>query len=357
MFDFYKGKKIFVTGHTGFKGAWLCKILSMMGAEIYGYSLEAPTVPSLFRCAKIEGLTKKSIIGDIRDMKKLEKAFSEASCEIVIHLAAQPIVREGYKNPHYTIDTNVTGTLNLLECIRKSDTVRSFLNVTTDKVYKNEEWVWGYRENDRIGGRDPYSASKGAAEIITECYKKSYFEKENIAISTARAGNVIGGGDFGKDRIIPDCINAVMNGEVITVRYPDSVRPYQHVLDALFAYLMILEKQYYDKAYENNYNIGPMEENCVKTSRLVEMFIDAWGGGRWKSADGVFPKESHILKLDTSRMRENIGWYEKIGVKKAIDYVVEWTKAYKKGEDVSIIMEKQIREYISLCSAEWKNGK
>lgn len=351
MLDFYKDKRIFITGHTGFKGAWLCKILHMAGAEIYGYSLEPPTEISLFDVANIGKLLKSSVIEDIRDEKKLEAAFFEARPEIVIHLAAQPIVREGYKEPHYTIETNVMGTLNLLECIRKSDTVRSFLNVTTDKVYKNEEWVWGYRETDAIGGRDPYSASKGAAEIITESYRKSYFEKENIAISTARAGNVIGGGDFGKDRIIPDCVSAVLRGEPITVRSPNSVRPYQHVLDALFAYLMIIEKQYYDKSYENNYNIGPMEENCVTTSHLVEMFINAWGDGNWRVADGVFPKESHILKLDTSRVRNIIGWYEKIGIKKAIDYVVEWTKAYKNGEDVSLIMEKEIKEYI--CSLGW----
>ena len=245
IFDFYKGKRVFLTGHTGFKGSWMCKILANAGAIVTGYSLEAPTEPSLFKIANIEG-DVHSVIGDIRDMAALKKAFDEAQPEIVLHLAAQPIVRDSYKDPAYTYETNVMGTVNILECVRQTNCVKSFLNVTTDKVYLNKEWNWGYRENEELDGYDPYSNSKSCSELVTHSYKRSFFTDNNglpiIPISTARAGNVIGGGDFANDRIIPDCIRAAAKHDDIVVRNPYSTRPYQHVLEPLYAYLVIAMK-------------------------------------------------------------------------------------------------------------------
>ena len=243
--EFYKGKRVFVTGHTGFKGSWLCKILANAGAEVTGYSLNPPTNPSLFEIAGIEN-DIHSIIGDIRDFDALKAAFDEAQPEIVLHLAAQPIVRDSYKDPRYTYETNVIGTVNLLECIRQSSFVKSVLNVTTDKVYHNNEWVWGYRENEPLDGFDPYSNSKSCSELVTHSYKNSFFTDGTVAVSTARAGNVIGGGDFANDRIIPDCVRAMAAKQVIGVRNPYSTRPYQHVLEPLAVYLMIAQKQYED---------------------------------------------------------------------------------------------------------------
>ena len=245
MFDpsFYKDKKVLVTGHTGFKGAWLCKMLIDAGAKVTGYSLVPPTEPNLFDLSGISG-QMVSIIGDIRDLSRLREVFTTAQPEIVLHLAAQPIVRDSYKEPVYTYETNVMGTVNVLECVRESDSVVSFLNVTTDKVYHNNEWEWGYRENEPLDGFDPYSNSKSCSELVTHSYKNSFFADGRVAISTARAGNVIGGGDFANDRIIPDCVRAVEKGEDIVVRNPHSTRPYQHVLEPLCAYLMIAQRQY-----------------------------------------------------------------------------------------------------------------
>lgn len=275
MLEFYNGKRVFITGHTGFKGSWLCKILVNSGAVVTGYSLEPPTTPSLFEIANI-GESITSIIGDIRDYNSLKKAFDEARPEIVLHLAAQPIVRESYKNPAYTYETNVMGTVNILECVRNSDCVKSFLNVTTDKVYFNKEWAWGYRENEELDGFDPYSNSKSCSELVTHSYKNSFFADGKIAISTARAGNVIGGGDFASDRIIPDCVRAASENRDIIVRNPYSTRPYQHVLEPLFAYLTITEKQYNNAKFSGWYNVGPEECDCVTTGELVDLFCDLW---------------------------------------------------------------------------------
>ncbi|MBQ6555365.1 MAG: CDP-glucose 4,6-dehydratase, partial [Firmicutes bacterium] len=297
-FDFYKGKKVFVTGHTGFKGAWLCRILALAGAEVTGYSLEPPTDPALF---EIIGADKyvNSVIGDIRDYISLKKAFDEARPEIVLHLAAQPIVRDSYKNPAYTYETNVMGTVNMLECVRNSDYVKSFLNVTTDKVYLNREWEWGYRENDELDGYDPYSNSKSCSELVTHSYKNSFFADGSAAISTARAGNVIGGGDFANDRIIPDCVRAAMKKEDIIVRNPYSTRPFQHVLEPLFAYLMIAAKQYEDIKYAGWYNVGPDDCDCFQTGALVDLFVKHWGGGlKWVNRHDGGPHEANFLKLD-----------------------------------------------------------
>lgn len=344
--DFYKGKRVFVTGHTGFKGSWLCKILKYAGAVVYGYSLEPITKPNLFQIAKIEN-DMESIIGDIRDYESLKVAFDKAQPEIVFHLAAQPLVRESYENPAYTYETNVMGTVNILECIRNSSCVKSFLNVTTDKVYKNNEWEWGYRENEPLDGFDPYSNSKSCSELVTHSYKNSFFNDKDIAISTARAGNVIGGGDFSKDRIIPDCIRAVEKNEDIIVRNPFSTRPYQHVLEPLFAYLMIAQMQFENIKFAGYYNVGPDDCDCVTTGDLVTLFCEKWGNNaKWIDKNDGGPHEANLLKLDCSKLKSTFGWRPKWGIEQAICKTVEWAKGYLNKENIEYIMEKQIEEFI-----------
>ncbi len=345
--DFYKSKKVFVTGHTGFKGSWLCRILVNAGAEVTGYSLNPPTVPNLFDVADVEG-NITSIIGDIRDYAALKAAFDKAQPEIVLHLAAQPIVRESYKNPAYTYETNVMGTVNILECVRSSNCVRSFLNVTTDKVYQNREWCWGYREDEPLDGFDPYSNSKSCSELVTHSYCSSFFSGADApAISTARAGNVIGGGDFAADRIIPDCARAASNGEKIVVRNPYSTRPYQHVLEPLFAYLMIAQRQYEDKKYAGWYNVGPDECDCVTTGELVDIFCEKWGNVSWINiSEDNAPHEANCLKLDCSKIKSVFGWKPCWHIDTAIEKTVEWTKAWLKDEhSAAHVMDKQIKEY------------
>ncbi|HBW35508.1 CDP-glucose 4,6-dehydratase [Desulfosporosinus sp. BICA1-9] len=347
MLDFFKGKKIFVTGHTGFKGAWLCKILINASAEVTGYALNPPTNPSLF---EISGIEKEmnSIIGDIRDFESLEKAFNYGQPEIVIHLAAQPLVRESYKDPRYTYETNVMGTVNILECVRKSNCVKSVLNVTTDKVYHNNEWEWGYRENEPLDGYDPYSNSKSCSELVTHSYKNSFFADGKIAISTARAGNVIGGGDFAKDRIIPDCVRAVENKTDLIVRNPHSTRPYQHVLEPLYVYLMIVQKQYEEGKYAGYYNVGPDECDCVTTGDLTDLFCKAWGDGlTWVNNYDGGPHEANFLKLDCSKLKSVFAWRAKWHIREAIEKTVEWTKVYFDNGSVSEIMDKQIEEFLN----------
>lgn len=347
MFEFYRNKNIFVTGHTGFKGAWLCKILGKSRANVTGFALE-PAEESLFKIADI-GKDVKSIFGDIRNFDALKHAFDKVQPEIVIHLAAQPIVRESYKNPRYTYETNVMGTVNLLECIRLSNCVKSFLNVTTDKVYENREWCWGYRENEPLNGFDPYSNSKSCSELVTSSYKNSYFADGKTAISTARAGNVIGGGDFAIDRIIPDCIRAAQNHESIIVRNPYSTRPYQHVLEPLMAYLMIAMEQYKNTNLADSYNVGPDDCDCFKTGALVDLFVKHWKEGlKWEDlSEKNAPHEAAFLKLDCSKLKEVFGWKPHWNLNKAVEKVVEWTKCYLAGKDVRACMDKQIEEFMS----------
>lgn len=347
-FDFYKGKKVFVTGHTGFKGAWLSRILVLAGADVTGFSLNAPTEPNLFELAGLNGKVT-SIIGDIRDANALEKAFNKVQPEIVLHLAAQPIVRDSYKNPAYTYETNVMGTVNILECVRKSKSVRSFLNVTTDKVYQNNEWCWGYREHEPLDGYDPYSNSKSCSELVTHSYLNSFFsDKDAPAISTARAGNVIGGGDFANDRIIPDCVRAVVNGTDIRIRNPHSTRPYQHVLEPLFAYLMIAQRQYEDKSFAGWYNVGPDECDCVTTGELVDLFCKIWGDGlSWiNESEENAPHEANFLKLDCSKLKTTFGWCPRWHIDDAIEKTIEWTHVWLNCRDIPAEMNRQIEEYI-----------
>ena len=344
--SFYKGKRVFVTGHTGFKGSWLCKILANAGAIVTGYSLNPPTSPSLFEIANIEQ-DIHSVIGDIRDYKTLKAAFDEAHPEIVLHLAAQPIVRDSYKDPAYTYETNVMGTVNILECVRTNNCVKSFLNVTTDKVYLNKEWAWGYRENEELDGYDPYSNSKSCSELVTHSYKSSFFGDNRVAISTARAGNVIGGGDFANDRIIPDCIRAAIKHEDIVVRNPFSTRPYQHVLEPLYAYLMIAAMQYQDIKYAGYYNVGPDDVDCFQTGALVDLFVSKWGEGmKWVNRYDGGPHEANFLKLDCSKLKTTFGWKPNWNLDTAIEMVVEWSKCWVEDGDVRACMNRQILEFV-----------
>ena len=346
--DFYKGKRVLITGHTGFKGAWLCQMLINAGAEVTGYALNPPTKPSLFEIANISG-KMNSVIGDIRDLSKLKETFTKIQPEIVFHLAAQPIVRESYKNPVYTYETNVMGTVNICECVRTSDSVRSFLNVTTDKVYLNKEWEWGYRENEELDGYDPYSNSKSCSELVTHSYINSFFKEMNIAVSTARAGNVIGGGDFANDRIVTDCIRAAIKHEDIVVRNPFSTRPYQHVLEPLYAYLMIAQKQYEDIKYAGYYNVGPDDRDCFQTGALVDLFVEHWGEGmKWIDKYDGGPHEANFLKLDCSKLKKTFGWQPHWDLNIAIEKVVEWSKCWLTNGDIEKCMNKQIEEFMKV---------
>ncbi len=345
--NFYKGKNVLVTGHTGFKGSWLCILLENLGAHVTGYALDTPTEPSLFEIAGVDRRVD-SVIGDIRDYSALKKCFDSAKPDIVLHLAAQPIVRDSYKEPLYTYETNVMGTANILECIRNSCCVKSFLNVTTDKVYENMERAEGYREDEKLDGYDPYSNSKSCSELVTHSYKKSFFSDGSVAISTARAGNVIGGGDFANDRIIPDCVRAASQGKDIIVRNPYSTRPYQHVLEPLYAYLMIAARQYEDVSLSGWYNVGPDDCDCFETGNLVDLFVSKWGGGlKWINRSDGGPHEANFLKLNCQKLKDTFGWSPRWNLDTAVEKTVEWSKCWLNGGDVNAMMNKQIDEFLN----------
>ena len=327
ILDFYKGKRVFVTGP--------------------GYALEPPTNPNLFSIIGVEDQIH-SVIGDIRDYDRLREAFQEANPELVFHLAAQPIVLTSYEQPRYTYETNVMGTVNLLECVRQSDSVRSVLNVTTDKVYHNNEWCWGYRENEPLDGFDPYSNSKSCSELVTHSYKSSFFDQKGIAVSTARAGNVIGGGDFADNRIIPDCVRAAMAKQPISVRNPNSTRPYQHVLEPLSVYLTIVALQAQDSALQGYYNVGPNDVDCLTTGELATIFCQSWGEGQtWEAVQKNGPHEANFLKLDCSLVKKTFGWQPVWTARQAVEKTVEWTKVYAAGGDTAEAALNQIREFFS----------
>jgi CDP-glucose 4,6-dehydratase len=346
--DFYKNKRIFLTGHTGFKGTWLCQILLKLGAKVTGYALEPPTVPSLF----VQTKTEKdicSITGDIRNRDTFVKAIQEAKPEIVFHLAAQPIVRFSYREPVETYETNVMGTVNVLEAVRLTSSIKSFVNVTTDKVYENKEWHWGYRENENLCGFDPYSNSKSCSDLITYSYRNSFFNSNDApSISTARSGNVIGGGDYAEDRVIPDCVRAMEAGTEIVIRNPHSIRPYQHVLECLSGYLLLAEKQYNDKTLEGAYNFGPDNESCVTTGVLTWLFCGAWGqNAAWRIQGDGGPHEANFLKLDCSKSKAVLGWKPRWGIKTAVEKAVEFAKAETDNNRL-LCIEKQIQEYFGV---------
>ena len=352
--DFYKDKKVLVTGHTGFKGSWMCRVLIGAGAAVTGYATQPPTDPSLFEMASIKSKINH-VTGDVRDLKKLKEVFNKVQPEIVIHMAAQPIVRDSYKDPVYTYETNVMGTVNVLECIRNTPSVRSVINVTTDKVYLNREWSWGYRENEELNGYDPYSNSKSCSELVTSSYKNSFFKDRDIAVTTCRAGNVIGGGDFAKDRIIADCLRAVREGRDIVVRNPDSTRPYQHVLEPVFAYLMIAASQYEDMSVAGSYNVGPDDSDCRTTGELVQLFCDKWNAtcedgdpaASWRCENDGGPHEAGFLKLDCSLIKRTFEWSPCWNIETAMEKIVEWSRAYFDGKRVAAVMDRQIKEYIN----------
>lgn len=350
-FSFFKNKKVLITGHTGFKGTWMSKLLVNAGAKVTGYALDAPTSPSLFdMCGVAEKM--KSVIGDIRDLNHLKQVFDEVQPEIVIHMAAQPIVRDSYKDPVYTYDVNVMGTVNILECVKLTSSVKSFVNVTTDKVYLNREWEWGYRENEELNGYDPYSNSKSCSELVTSSYKNSFFQDGRVAISTARAGNVIGGGDFANDRIIPDCIRAASKGENIIVRNPYSTRPYEHVLEPVVAYLMIARAQYENIELAGSYNVGPNDEDCWTTGELVTLFCNKWNkvmetNITWNNVHDGGPHEAKFLKLDCSKLKNTFGWKPRWNVETTMEKIVEWTAIYLSGGDIAECMDKQIEEFLN----------
>lgn len=344
---FYKGKKVLVTGFTGFKGSWMCQILRETGAEVTGYALKPESCTNLYEMLHLDS-DINALYEDIRNYDKMLSVMKKVQPEIVFHLAAQPIVLTGYRQPQETYETNVMGTVNLLESIRMTDSVRSLVNITTDKVYENQEWQWGYRENDRLNGYDPYSNSKSCSELITSSYRESFFKDRYPVISTSRAGNVIGGGDFAENRIIPDCIRAAQKGEIISVRNPLSVRPYQHVLEPIFAYLLIAYCQWEKRELAGAYNVGPDDESCITTGELADCFCDLWGEGlSWKTIDIRDAKhEAGFLKLDCSRIKSVFGWKPGWTVRTAVSKTVEWTKAWLEQEDIETVMRRQIMEYM-----------
>ena len=347
MNDFYKGKKILVTGYTGFKGAYLSHILYRMGADVFGYALAPQTEPSLHTILQ-QSNQVRGVLADIRDYNRLQEVFDTVQPEIVFHLAAQPLVRESYRNPRYTYETNVLGTVNVCECIRKSRTVKSFVNVTTDKVYLNEEQEVPFTEDMPLDGLDPYSNSKSCSELVTHSYVHSFLRAQEVAVSTVRAGNVIGGGDYATDRIIPDCVRAVSQGKTIVIRNPHSIRPYQHVLEPLYAYLLIAMQQYENPEKQGSYNVGPELDSCITTGEIADLFCKYWKGAEWlKQYDGG-PYESGCLKLDCRKMRNVLGWRPRGSVEEAVKKTVEWYQAYSNGEDMIPITNQQIGEMFNV---------
>lgn len=343
----YQGKKVLITGHTGFKGTWLSKILVNAGAKVVGYALKPQEENGLFSICGVEDKID-SYIGDIRDLHLLKQVFEKTQPEIVIHMAAQPLVRASYENPVYTYETNVMGTVNVCECVRLNPCVKSFLNVTTDKVYQNREWEWGYRENETLNGFDPYSNSKSCSELVTQSYINSFFHHMEVAVSTARAGNVIGGGDFADNRIIPDCVRAAEKREAIVVRNPDSIRPYQYVLEPLGAYLMVAAAQYDDKKFAGFYNVGPEDNDYVSTGELAEIFCEKWGDGMaWTVCRTDGPHEAGCLKLDCAKIKNTFGWKPRWNTEIAVEKTVEWSKAYFGNGKIQECMDRQIQEFFT----------
>jgi len=351
--DFWQRKKVLITGHTGFKGGWLSLWLQTLGAEVIGYSLSAPTQPCLFDLARV-GDRMTSVIGDIRDLPHLMQVMKTYRPEIVIHMAAQALVRESYKSPVETYAVNVMGSVNVLEAVRQVESVKALVNVTSDKCYDNQEWVWGYRESEAIGGYDPYSSSKGCAELVTAAYRNSFFHpadsKHRVGIATARAGNVIGGGDWASDRLIPDILKAWQSGEKVVIRYPQAMRPWQHVLEPLSGYLTLAEHLYRDGAsYGGAWNFGPNESDAQTVGWIVEQMANLWGNEVcWTRENLVQPHEAHYLKLDCSKARSQLKWQPKLDIKTALAWVIDWTKALQSGADMKDITINQIKQFISL---------
>ncbi len=351
---FYAGKRVFISGHTGFKGSWLCLWLHSLGADVYGYALNPPTDPNLFDLCKINGLVK-STIADVRDRESLIRAMHAARPDVAIHMAAQPLVRDSYQYPVDTYAINVMGTVNFFEAVREAGTVKSVVNVTTDKCYENREWLWGYRENEPLGGYDPYSNSKACSELVTSAYRSSYFNPADysvhgVGVATARAGNVIGGGDWATDRLVPDCVRSILKKEKVIIRNPHAIRPWQHVVEPLSGYLMLAQKLYEDgKRFGGAWNFGPYDNDAKPVEWLVKSLCSQWGPDASFGIDSSknHPHEAHHLKLDCSKATSELGWRPRWSLDKAIAAVVAWTRTYVQGGDMQEQCLQQIGEYLS----------
>jgi CDP-glucose 4,6-dehydratase len=353
---FWSGKRVFMTGHTGFKGSWLSIWLQRLGADLVGYALPPPTEPSHFELARVAN-GMKSLVGDVRDFASLKRAIDEQRPEIVLHLAAQSVVRASYDDPRETYETNVMGTVNVLEAVRAVPGVRSVVNVTTDKCYENREWVWGYREDEPMGGYDPYSNSKGCSELVTSAFRRSFFAAEQhaqhgVALGSARAGNVVGGGDWTKDQLVPDVLRAFKKHEPVRLRSPHAVRPWQFVLEPLSGYLALAERLFRDgPAFAEGWNFGPVDEDAKTVEWIVDKLAAKWGdGAQWLADAGQHPHEAHFLKLDSSKARARLGWAPRVRLEEALEWVVEWYRAEAAGADVRQNTEEQIERYQSRSS-------
>ena len=349
--QFWAGKRVFITGHTGFKGSWLSLWLQKLGAEVTGYATSPPTEPNMFNGANVaQNMT--SIIGDVRDINSLKKAIKLSQPEVIIHMAAQSLVRYSYANPVETYAVNVMGSVNLLESLRQIKSVRAVINVTTDKCYENKEWYWGYREMDSMGGYDPYSNSKACSELVTAAYRSSFFNPaqysdHGVAVASARAGNVIGGGDWAMDRLIPDVTRAILAGETVRIRSPYAIRPWQHVLEPLYGYLLLAEKLYSDGInFAEGWNFGPNDDDARSVQWVVERFTSLWGeGAAWKLDSDPQLHEAHYLKLDCSKAKARLGWYPRRGLDDSLKYVANWYKSFSKGEKMQDVTIQQIESF------------
>jgi CDP-glucose 4,6-dehydratase len=343
---FWRGKRVFLTGHTGFKGGWLALWLADMGAEVHGYALEAPTRPSFFEACKLQAGLRSSTIADIRDATALTQAMRAARPEIVFHLAAQSLVRYSYDAPIETYAVNVMGTVHLLEAVRQTPGTRAVVNVTTDKCYENREWVWPYRENEPMGGYDPYSSSKACSELVTAAYRRSFLEPKQIHLGSARAGNVIGGGDWAADRLIPDFLRSLDAGRPLTIRSPGAIRPWQHVLEPVSGYLTLAEKLYSDgREFAESWNFGPGETDARSVQWIVEHLCSQVAGTSWQCDSAPQPHEANYLKLDISKAKAKLGWQPRWGLQTALGQTLAWHRQWKRGADMAATSLAQVREY------------
>jgi CDP-glucose 4,6-dehydratase len=344
--EFWSNKKVLLTGHTGFKGSWLSLWLSRLGAEVHGYALEPETTPNIFSIAGVEHHLASSTIADIRDLSALSEAIETIQPDIIFHLAAQPLVRHSYEAPVETYSTNVMGTVNLFEAVRQSSSVKTVVNVTTDKCYENQEWVWSYREDEAMGGHDPYSSSKGCSELVTAAYRRSFLARAGVGVASARAGNVIGGGDWARDRLIPDFLRAMDENETVVIRSPAAIRPWQHVLEPLSGYLLLAEKLYSEpREYAQAWNFGPSEHDARNVEWIVKRLVSSIPGTAWKHDKSGHPHEAHYLKLDSSKARNHLQWQPRWNLETALEKIIEWHQGWRNGEDMNQLTMQQIADY------------
>ena len=344
---FWRGKRVFLTGHTGFKGSWLSLWLQSMGAELYGLALTPPTTPNLFTVAQVASGMAGSTIGDIRDLATVQKAMQASQADIVIHMAAQPLVRLSYTEPVETYATNVMGTVHVLESARHTPSVKAVVVITTDKCYENKEWLWGYREDESMGGHDPYSNSKGCSELVTSAYRRSFFQDKGVAVATARAGNVIGGGDWAADRLVPDILRAFEQNQPVIIRNPDATRPWQHVLEPLSGYLSLAEHVYTDgQTFAEGWNFGPKDDDARAVQWIVEHMVNSWGkGASWQQDGGTHPHEANYLKLDISKAKARLGWQPRWPLATALAHITTWHQAWLANDDMKKLCLAQIQQY------------